>query len=181
MVSGDLDSSSMERFSEQLDVLVELGVTDIIDVRAEATDEHLVRRLHPALTYHHIATDDDGYARPDAWFAAGVEAALSSLEDENRKVLVHCHMGVNRAPSLVFAIMLALGYSPVAALVAIRGARPIAALLYASDALRWWHSVSGGTPQSARAHQIEVRAWMDAHPIDTSWIISRIATSGAWS
>lgn len=119
LVSGDLDCSSLAVFSEQLAHLVELGVTDIIDVRAEASDEDLVSKLQKNITYHHVATDDDGYARPDAWFESGVTAAVSALSKEGRKVFVHCHMGVNRAPSLTFAIMLALGYGPVEALSAV--------------------------------------------------------------
>jgi protein-tyrosine phosphatase len=181
LVSGDLDSSSLAVFSEQLSHLVELGVTDIIDVRAEASDEDLVSRLQADITYHHIATDDDGYARPDAWFESGVTAAVSALSKEGRKVFVHCHMGVNRAPSLTFAIMLALGYSPVESLSAIRTARPIAALIYAPDALAWWHRTSGATAGQANTEQREVADWMRTHPIDTNWVISRIANARPWS
>jgi protein-tyrosine phosphatase len=168
-------------FSEQLAHLVELGVTDIIDVRAEASDEDLVSRLQAGITYHYIATNDDGYARPDAWFESGVTAAAAALGKEGRKVFVHCHMGVNRAPSLTFAIMLALGYNPVESLSAIRTARPIAALIYAPDALAWWHRSSGATAEQANAEQREVSDWMRAHPIDTNWVISRIASARSWS
>lgn len=181
LVSGDLDSSSLAVFSEQLEHLIELGVTDIIDVRAEASDEDLVRKLQKNITYHHVATADDGYARPDAWFESGVTAAVSALNKEGRKVFVHCHMGVNRAPSLTFAIMLALGYGPVESLSAIRTARPIAALMYAPDALAWWHRYSGASPEQANAEQREVSDWMRAHPIDTNWVISRIANARSWS
>ena len=181
LVSGDLDSSSLAVFSEQLEHLIELGVTDIIDVRAEASDEDLVRKLQKNITYHHVATDDDGYARPDAWFESGVTAAVSALNKEGRKVFVHCHMGVNRAPSLTFAIMLALGYGPVESLSAIRAARPIAALIYAPDALAWWHRSTSVTAEQATAEQREVSDWMRAHPIDTNWVISRIANARSWS
>lgn len=181
LVSGDLDSSSLAIFFEQLEHLIELGVTDIIDVRAEASDEDLVRKLQKNITYHHIATDDDGYSRPDAWFESGVTAAVSALNKEGRKVFVHCHMGVNRAPSLTFAIMLALGYDPVESLSAIRTARPIAALIYAPDALAWWHRSSSVTAEQAKAEQRQVSDWMRAHPIDTNWVISRIANARSWS
>ena len=181
LVSGDLDSSSLAVFSEQLAHLVELGVTDIIDVRAEASDEDLVSKLQKDITYHHVATDDDGYSRPDAWFESGVTSAVSALSKEGRKVFVHCHMGVNRAPSLTFAIMLALGYGPMEALSAIRTARPIAALIYAPDALAWWHRSSGATAEQANTEQREVLDWMRAHPIDTNWVISRIANARPWS
>lgn len=181
LVSGDLDSSSLASFTTQLEHIVALGVTDIVDVRAEASDEDLVRRIQPQIKYHHIATDDDGYARPDAWFESGVVAAVAALREEGRKVFVHCHMGVNRAPSLTFAIMLALGYGHLESLSAIRAARPIAALIYAPDALAWWHRSSGTTPEQANAEQREVSDWMRANPIDTNWVISRIANARSWS
>lgn len=180
LVSGDLDSSSLESFIAQLEHLVALGVTDIIDVRAEASDEDLVARLQPQIKYHHVATDDDGYSRPDAWFESGVIAAITALREEGRKVFVHCHMGVNRAPSLTFAIMLALGHKPVPALDAIRTSRPIAAMIYAPDALAWWHRYSGAASAESVAQIREVSEWMSAHRIDTNWVISRIASSRAW-
>ena len=178
-VSGDLSNHDSEALG-QLQKWMSEGVTDIIDVRAEASDEDLVSRLQTSITYHHVATDDDGYARPDAWFESGVTAAVSALSKEGRKVFVHCHMGVNRAPSLTFAIMLALGYSPVESLSAIRTARPIAALIYAPDALAWWHRTSGATARQANAEHREVSDWMRSHPIDTNWVISRIANARSW-
>ena len=178
VVSGDLDGSSLEKFSTQLNELLEMGVTDIIDVRAEASDENAVLSLRPDVRYHHIATDDDGYQQPDEWFETGVAAALSSLKVEGRRVLVHCHMGVNRAPSLAFAILLALGYQPVDALESIRGARPIAAMLYALDALDWWQRSNSIDLETRSQQRDAVCSWMLENPIDTRWVISRIATSG---
>ena len=50
--------------------------------------------------------------------------------------MVHCHMGVNRAPSMVFYLMLKEGYEPDEALALIRSNRPIAACYYAESAWR---------------------------------------------
>jgi predicted protein tyrosine phosphatase len=178
IVSGDLDGSSLEKFSAQLETLLKMGVTDIIDVRSEASDENLVYSLRPDVRYHYIATDDDGYRQPDEWFERGVEAAVGGLAVEGGKVLVHCHMGVNRAPSLAFAVLLSLGYQPVEALESIRAARPIAAMIYALDALDWWQRANG-VGLETRAHQQDaVRSWMLENPVDTRWVISRIALSG---
>ena len=54
-------------------------------------------------------------------------------------MLAHCHMGINRGPSMGFAILLALGWDAEEALDAIHAARPIAFIAYAEDALRWHH------------------------------------------
>ena len=54
-------------------------------------------------------------------------------------VLAHCHMGINRGPSMGFAVLLALGWDAVEALDAVHAARPIAFIAYAEDALRWHH------------------------------------------
>jgi dual specificity phosphatase 3 len=178
IVSGDLDGASLEKFSTQLNELLEMGVTDIIDVRAEASDENLVLSLRPDVKYHHIATDDDGYQQPDAWFERGVAAALNSISTEEGKIFVHCHMGVNRAPSLAFAILLSLGYQPVEALKSIREARPIAAMIYALDALDWWQRSNSVDLETSAYQRDAVYSWMLENPIDTRWIISKIATSG---
>jgi hypothetical protein len=49
-------------------------------------------------------------------------------------------MGINRGPSMGFAILLALGWDAREALDAIHAARPIAFVAYAEDALRWHHT-----------------------------------------
>jgi hypothetical protein len=56
-------------------------------------------------------------------------------------------MGINRGPSMGFAVLLALGWDAVDALDAIHAARPIAFLAYAEDALRWHHGASSAALQ----------------------------------
>lgn len=179
LLSGDLDTSSMGRATRQLEELARLGVTDIIDTRGEMSDEWLVNRLLPEMRYHYVATDDDGLPQPDEWFDRGVSAALPVLSNADGRVLVHCHMGVNRAPSLMFAILLATGHDPVEALTMIRQARPIAAILYALDALAWWHRASAAPLDVVMNQESAVRQWFDENPVDVSWIISRIALHGS--
>lgn len=172
-MSGDLPRGSRER-AEHLDRWVDEGVTNIIDVRIEHSDEHSVARLNPEVRYHWLGVDDDGGQQPDEWFDAGVDAALTAFGDPTAKVLVHCHMGVNRGPSMAYAILLATGWHHLAALEAIRTARPIAASLYADQALAWWHRRSDVPAEVAVRQQRELDAWCDEHPVDASWVISRI-------
>lgn len=177
-ISGDLDTFRPERGAAQLQEWLSLGITDIIDVRDEWNDENFVAEQAPQVSYHHFGTDDLDNGQPAEWFAKGVSAALTALQDPQRRVMVHCHMGVNRGPSMAFAILLALGMAPVEALDAIRTSRPIAGIIYAADALTWWHH-NDETPliEAAYAH-IAVRVWHTKNPIDVSWIVSRIHQSG---
>jgi dual specificity phosphatase 3 len=138
LIGGDLDYRSRELAAEQVVELHESGVTHIIDVRVEWTDQDWVAELLPGLEYFHHGIDDAGQAVPAEWFEDGVRYALDALE-RGGVVLTHCHMGINRGPSLGFAVLLALGWDAVDALDAIRRARPIAFIAYAEDALRWHH------------------------------------------
>jgi protein-tyrosine phosphatase len=177
-VSGDLDTFRPERAAAQLQEWLDLGITDIIDVRDEWSDADYVDKHAPSVRYHHLGTDDLGNGQPAEWFAAGVAAAVEALKDPQRRVMVHCHMGVNRGPSMAFAILLALGMGSVEALDAIRQSRPIAGIIYASDALKWWHH-SNNTPRSdAASEQLAVQLWHVHNAVDVSWIVSRIHNAG---
>lgn len=105
-------------------------------------------------------------------------AALAALTDPTRKVVVHCHMGVNSGPSMAYAILLSRGYGPVEALDLIRSARPIAAILYAADALRWWHRCNDADTAQRSVDQFAVREWFETNPSDADWIVSRIRRAG---
>lgn len=142
LIGGDLDYRSRELATEQIVELHDIGVTHVIDVRVEWSDADWVAELLPGLEYFHHGIDDAGQAVPAEWFQTGVDYALEAL-DSGGMVLAHCHMGINRGPSLGFAVLLALGWDAVDALDAIRRVRPIAYVAYAEDALRWHHSDPG--------------------------------------
>ena len=150
------------------------GITDIIDNRLECSDEQFVRTHAPEIDYLWNGQDDAGQAMPDEWFYDGVDFALDALADPDAQVLAHCHMGINRGPSMAFAILLATGMDPVAALTAIRTARPIAAISYAGDALDWWHRVSKTPASVATRERAEVSRWHRSNPIDVIRIIASI-------
>lgn len=151
---------------------VAAGITHVIDNRIEADDEDFVAVHAPAVAYLHNPADDAGQRMPDAWFDRGVAFALDALAQPDTKVLSHCHMGINRGPSLAYAILLATGADPVDALDALRSARPIANAWYAEDALDWWHRRSD-TPETVRRHdRRRMAAWRAAHPLDVVRIIA---------
>jgi len=153
------------------------NVTHIIDNRIERSDELFVATHAPHLGYLWNGQDDAGQTMPDAWFYSGVEFALQAMADDpNAQVLAHCHMGINRGPSMAFAILLATGMGPVEALTAIRRARPIAAISYAHNALNWWLRATGAPADVAKRQRAAVAAWRRANPLDVVRIIRTIRT-----
>ena len=169
---GDLPSDLGEQ--EMLADLVHIqnaGITNILDNRIEWSDEEFVRTHAPDLGFLWNGADDVGQLMPDSWFSAGVVFALEALDDPDAQVLAHCHMGINRGPSMAFAILIATGMEPVAALTAIRKARPIAAIAYDGDALDWWHRVSDISASVAKRQRAEVATWHRDNPLDSAQII----------
>ena len=141
------------------------GVTHILDNRSEWTDEPFVAQHAPRIRYLHNGQDDSGQRMPDSWFHRGVGFALEAFQQPGTRVLAHCHMGINRGPSMAFAILLAQGFDPVAALDAILTARPIVGLAYAADALDWWQRTSNLPSSLAARQRADVADWLAAHPL----------------
>jgi len=173
VLSGDLPESP-DHALIHLRSWVAAGVTHIVDCRREWSDEEFVRTHAPLTQYVWLGTEDDGATQSPDWFERGVSRVISALDDPSARVLVHCHMGINRAPSMMFAILLASGRHPLAALEAIRAARPIAALLYAQDALAWWHARTSVRASVRFEQRSAVAEWMNAHQIDVATTIRRI-------
>lgn len=175
-VSGDLPDASADA-AATASVWREAGITHIIDLRDEADttfERNRLARLLPDATYIPLGTDDDGRDRPGEWYQRGIETAQAILVDPEARILIHCHMGVNRAPSMTFAVLVALGIPAIEALESIRSARPIAAMIYAGDAIEQWQRTQGASTLDAAIARLEVEQWLDQHPVDTRWIISRI-------
>jgi dual specificity phosphatase 3 len=170
LVGGDLDTRDESLALSQLDELVEAGVTHVVDARIEWSDERLVAEHAPGIAYLHVGIDDAGQRVPAEWFEHAVSWALAGMEDGGA-VLTHCHMGINRGPSLGFAVMLAQGWDPIEALDAIRSVRPIAWIAYADDALQWHHERLG-SPLAALEHDRRwVKRWRDQNALDLESVI----------
>ncbi len=179
-ICGDLPSSDSAARAA-LDQWMAAGVTTIVDLRGEHSDQGRVAEWAPEVRYIWLGTHDNGGDQDVRWFIEGVEEILGALSCEpESKVLVHCHMGVNRAPSMVYAALLAQGVHHIEAMSLIRTARPIAAALYAPQALdnhMWVRQV----PDEERLATVdELVAWMSENRVDTSWVISRIRRSAIY-
>ena len=177
-VSGDLPMAA-DAAEAHLADWVAVGVTDILDVREEWSDEDLVAELAPEIAYHHLGVDDDGSERDLGWFDAGVAIAREALGQTSPGMMVHCHMGINRGPSMAYAILLDQGWDAVEALDAIRTARPIAAIAYAEDALVWHHARRRSDTDELVEDLARVDGWHAVNGIDVVTVIRRIRVAEA--
>lgn len=173
-VCGDLPPDDAAA-ANQLRAWRDAGITAIVDVREEWSDEDRVAEFAPELRYVWLGTHDAGGDQEDAWFEDGVGAVLAILDaDPAARVVIHCHMGINRAPSLTFAVLLALGFEAIHALDTIRASRPIAAILYADSAVAWWLRRQGTAARQIRRARTQVRNWLRENAADLDWVIHRI-------
>lgn len=156
-----------------LDGLLEHGVTHILDLRQEWSDEAFVALHAPHVRYVHLGVDDAGQRMPDEWFEAGI-ALAGRVRDAGGLVLAHCHMGINRGPSMAFALLLADGWAPAEALERIRSVRPIAGIGYATDALDHHHRHTGASVERRAADRRAVAEWFQANHLDVATIIRGI-------
>jgi dual specificity phosphatase 3 len=170
LVGGDLDTRDEQLASRQLDELVDAGVTHVIDTRIEWDDQDWVARRAPGVRYLHHGMDDAGQQVPHSWFDETVGFAREAVEDGG-VVLAHCHMGVNRGPSLGFAILLDQGWSPIDALDAVRRARPVAWVAYAEAALRWYHHRRGSSDPQLSTDLSRVARWREDNELDLAAVI----------
>ncbi len=175
-VCGDLPhlQSDPDGFHRVLDEWVTAGITHIVDLRGEACDADDVARHAPHIVYTWLGTHDLGGDQDFSWFDEGVAAITRALEDPDARVVVHCHMGVNRAPSMAYAALLQLGHGIEEGLDAIRDARPIARILYADSAVRWFADRAGWDEAFRGDAEARVWSWHRDNQVDLGWIISRI-------
>ena len=129
---GDL-AHHAEHAAAQAKDIMDQGVELVIDVRQEANDALLWKEL--GVAYLHLPTDDrEGHHIPTELFDKAVKAAEAFMA-RGQKVLAHCHMGINRGPSVAYGILLAQGHDDIPAFDLVREKRPVSAVLYAEDAL----------------------------------------------
>jgi hypothetical protein len=172
-LSGDLDTTVASNAERQLTEWVDNGVTHIVDLRGEWNDDEFVAEYSPVVSYHWLGTHDSGGHQTDEWYEDGLEV-YRSVRAADGCAMVHCHMGINRGPSMGFRWLLEAGIDPVEALDLIRGARPIAGIIYADSALDHFHRTTGVDSAVAAVQREEVREWFRNDTVDVSWVISRV-------
>lgn len=109
--------------SVQVAALVSAGIDAVVDLRAE---DDAVRRAWPDYVAAEIVPlVDHGTPSADALRAAAT--AVSDLMGAGRTVLVHCHAGVERAPTVACAALVLQSWSLEDAYRRVTECRPVAA------------------------------------------------------
>jgi hypothetical protein len=104
-----------------VDQIVGAGITHLIDMRAEFDDETLNDNR---ITILWLPQVDDGTMRPPGQYRKGIQFAFPALSLANTKVFPHCSAGLNRGPTMCYALLRAFGFSEAEAISRIRAARP---------------------------------------------------------
>jgi protein-tyrosine phosphatase len=109
---------------QNMEELVELGFTHIIDMQIEFDDRPLAEPYAVEVLYN--PTDDDFEPKPPDLFQRGVEFALAALDQPGNKVYIHCAAGVHRAPMMTLALLRVMGWKLEDALDLIQKRRYVA-------------------------------------------------------
>jgi protein-tyrosine phosphatase len=115
VVGGEISSKA------DVDQLVTAGITHVIDMREEFDDDTLNDHR---ITILWLPQVDDGTMRPPGQYRKGIQFALPALSLANTKVFCHCSAGLNRGPTMCYAILRAFGLPQAEAISRIRAARP---------------------------------------------------------
>lgn len=174
LISGDLHHSPAKA-KAQLEEWQQAGVTAIIDCRNEWSDCGLVNEIAPGISYYEHGTHDSGGNQDALWYKQGWDYYQDAMSyGDGQRVMIHCHMGINRAPSMAFYILLELGRTPTQALTEIRTARPIAACYYAASAWRTYALAHGMRWQQKADGLQEIEDYFTANGIRLSRVIHEI-------
>jgi protein-tyrosine phosphatase len=119
------------RGEEGVQELLDAGVSHVINCQVRLDDAPL---LGGRVDYFWNPAEDDGEAKPAAWFLRAVEFVHRARQDPDARMLVHCTEGRERSPAIAYSILLASGYSGEDAERAVLAARPTARMRYRDDA-----------------------------------------------
>jgi protein-tyrosine phosphatase len=104
-----------------VDQIVVAGITHVIDMRAEFDDETL---NDSRITILWLPQVDDGAMRPLGQYRKGIQFAFPALSLPNTKIFPHCAAGLNRGPTMCYALLRAFGFPQSEAIDRIRAVRP---------------------------------------------------------
>jgi len=174
VVSGDLHHDPARGLA-QLREWTDAGVTGIIDCRGEWSDKRMVQAAEPDIIYYEHGTHDAGGSQDREWYRAGYDYFKHAKRmDPEGKVMVHCHMGINRAPSLAFYILIREGHTPAEALTLIRDARPIAACYYAESAWETYAEDERLSDGERMQGEVAIMMFFDEREIDLRRVIHEV-------
>ena len=111
--------------------ILQQGITHIVNCRVGVDDNQLLRGR---TGYLWDPAPDDRKPKPLRWFMDAIAFTKAAIKDPGAKVLVHCTGGIDRSPSIAYAILRSMGHSEAEAEQAVLSGRPEARLPYKQDA-----------------------------------------------
>lgn len=170
---GDFETTRPPVAARQIEEARGAGLTHVIDLRAEWSDASFLE-AH-GVDYLWLGIPDAGQAIADGWWTRATSAVNAAMSEPGHRVLVHCHMGINRGPSLAFAVLLSRGWDAVDALTRIRAARPVAYMAYAEGALDWHFRRNAAEGDERAAVLRRTDAWRAENPLRLTRVIRQEA------
>ena len=122
-VGGGIESD------QNMQVVAAAGITHIIDMQSEFDDTALAAPYKIKVLWNGIYNDFQ--PKPPELFERGVEFGLAALKKHNSKLLIHCTLGMHRAPAMAMALLGAMGWPLEVAMQLIQKCRPV---VYFADA-----------------------------------------------
>lgn len=107
---------------ECIEDLLEVGITHVINCQYEHDDRTLPGAERVQI--HWYPQLDDGTPRDREKILAAVKFGLDALAQPETKVYCHCAAGINRGPTMGYALLRAMGLPSDEAIARIRLARP---------------------------------------------------------
>jgi dual specificity phosphatase 3 len=112
------------------------GITHILNGMYSNNEKALIESVCRDIVYKWNPTDDDAKPKSTEWFKIAIDFGVKVISNPGFILYVHCAAGVNRGPSMLYAIMRALGYSVQDAVLQIKRSRKCAEIAYLYDAER---------------------------------------------
>lgn len=132
IVTESVSTGGMVKTRAEAEVLAAAGITHVVNGATELYDEDRVFE-GLGIEYLYNPTGDDNTWKDPQWFAAALAFTRPALA-QGGHVYLHCLEGINRGPSLAYAVLRDQGMSIHEAHEAISKARPRAKMAYALDA-----------------------------------------------
>ena len=109
--------------AENMAEVARAGITHIINMQIEFDDTELARAYGIKVLNNGVYNDFE--PKPPELFQRGVEFGTAALRKQNTKLLIHCTLGMHRAPTMTLALLCALGWPLPVARQLIERCRPV--------------------------------------------------------
>lgn len=109
--------------AENMEEVARAGVTHIINMQIEFDDTELAKAYGIKVLSNGVYNDFE--LKPPELLRRGVDFGTSALRKPNTKLLIHCTLGMHRAPTMALALLCAMGWPLNVARQLIERCRPV--------------------------------------------------------